>query len=223
MRFQAVNLKYDNSKDAERKRSLWESKDVTLDYSVNGAELIDKKTAERIEKRTIAAREIADAKLRDELTEVERKLREAEDRANELELEKKRAETENARLADENARRQEETRKAKLEAERAKLNAAHPTPPPNPSYAATSAHPAQPTNNKSNGFAVVGFLLAFFGIQPFGLIVSIIGRNKAVKEGCPHGGLAIAGIVLSALQIAAVAVYIIATVTSAILPLLFFR
>lgn len=63
----------------------------------------------------------------------------------------------------------------------------------------------QPTQtNKTNGFAIAGFILAFFG-GILGLIFSIIGLVKARNEGSPKG-LAIAGIIIS---IIAFIVYIV--------------
>ena len=51
------------------------------------------------------------------------------------------------------------------------------------------------TQNKSNGFAIAGFVLSFF-FALLGLIFSIIGLNKAKTIGSGKG-LAIAGLVIS--------------------------
>lgn len=56
----------------------------------------------------------------------------------------------------------------------------------------------QKNNSKDNGniLAIVGFVLSFF-IAIAGLVCSLIGYNKAVKEGTEHKGLALAGIIIS--------------------------
>ncbi|MDE5766496.1 MAG: zinc-ribbon domain-containing protein [Clostridia bacterium] len=60
------------------------------------------------------------------------------------------------------------------------------------------------TNNKStrgeNTIAIVGFVLSFF-IAIAGLICSILGYQKAVHDGAPYKGLALAGIILSVIGI----------------------
>ncbi|MDE6558210.1 MAG: DUF898 family protein [Clostridia bacterium] len=65
---------------------------------------------------------------------------------------------------------------------------------------AAYAQPA-PANSGSNGLAIAGFVLVFFGVQPVGLILSIVGLVKAKDYGGKGKGLAIAGIVLGALSI----------------------
>lgn len=50
--------------------------------------------------------------------------------------------------------------------------------------------------SRGNGIAIVGFVFAFF-IPLVGLICSILGFNKASKEGLPYKGLALAGIIIS--------------------------
>lgn len=58
---------------------------------------------------------------------------------------------------------------------------------------------AQPTASKTNTLAVVGFILAFFYALP-GLICSIMGLKQCNQTGEGGKGLAIAGIVLSAIS-----------------------
>lgn len=58
-----------------------------------------------------------------------------------------------------------------------------------------------------NTLAIVGFILAFF-IPLAGLICSIIGYGKVKKEGAANGGLAIAGIVISAVIMGIILLYI---------------
>ena len=48
----------------------------------------------------------------------------------------------------------------------------------------------------SNAIALVGFILSFFVALP-GLICSIIGYRRAKSEGLDRGGLALAGIIIS--------------------------
>ena len=71
------------------------------------------------------------------------------------------------------------------------------TPPP----VATAQPVYEPPKDKSNTIAIVGFIMSFF-VPIAGLICSIIGFNKAKKEGLDHQGLALAGIILSALSLA---------------------
>ena len=62
---------------------------------------------------------------------------------------------------------------------------------------------------QGNIIAIVGFILSFF-IALAGLICSIIGYKKSKNEGAPYGGLALAGIIISAISIGLVIlVYII--------------
>lgn len=65
-----------------------------------------------------------------------------------------------------------------------------------------------------NTIAIVGFVLSFI-IALAGLICSIIGYRKAVNEGAPHKGLALAGIIISVVSMALV-VILYATVFSSI-------
>lgn len=49
---------------------------------------------------------------------------------------------------------------------------------------------------KKNTIAIVGFIFSFlFAIV--GLICSILGYKKSKTDGAPHGGLALAGIIIS--------------------------
>ncbi len=52
----------------------------------------------------------------------------------------------------------------------------------------------------SNTIAIIGFVFSFL-FALVGLICSIIGFNKAKNEGAPHRGLALAGIIISAVSI----------------------
>ena len=198
MELRAVNLQYDNSKDIENKRSLWQDRDASFDYTSNGAELIDPVKAEAKKAKERAARDMANAELRDELREAERRIREAEERARELELANIKAEREKKRLEAENAQKEEEARKAKLEAAEAKNTAARSTPMSKPTRPTHT-----PSYNKSkdtNNYAVAGFVLAFI-IPILGFFVSIMGLKKSINEGLPHKGLAIAGIIISIIPI----------------------
>lgn len=68
--------------------------------------------------------------------------------------------------------------------------------------------PAQPASTQSNTTAIVGFVLAFF-MPLIGLILSIIGVKNAAKCDGNGKGLAIAGIIISALEIVAIVIVII--------------
>ena len=63
----------------------------------------------------------------------------------------------------------------------------------------------QPVQKGTNGFAIAGFILSFFG-GLLGLIFSIIGLVKAKKEGSPKG-LAIAGLVISIVWLVFIILY----------------
>lgn len=54
--------------------------------------------------------------------------------------------------------------------------------------------------NKQNTIAIVGFILSFF-VAIAGLVCSIIGYKAAKNEGKDGGGLALAGIIISAISI----------------------
>ena len=54
-----------------------------------------------------------------------------------------------------------------------------------------------------NTIAIVGFVLSFI-IAIAGLICSVVGYRKAVTEGAPHKGLALAGIIISVASMALV-------------------
>lgn len=83
-----------------------------------------------------------------------------------------------------------------------------------PSQPQQASQPRQTAQNQTNGCVIAGFVLSFF-MPLIGLILSIIGVGKA-KE-CGNGkGLAIAGIVLSSIDIA---VFIL-VVLLVVLPLL---
>ena len=63
----------------------------------------------------------------------------------------------------------------------------------------TNTAPSAPAKKESNTIALVGFILSFFVALP-GLICSIIGYRKAKNEGLDRGGLALAGIIISAIS-----------------------
>ena len=62
--------------------------------------------------------------------------------------------------------------------------------------------PQQVQAKRDNPLAIVGFVLAFF-CSIAGLICSIVGYNKAKNEGLDNRGLALAGIIISAVSIGA--------------------
>lgn len=62
---------------------------------------------------------------------------------------------------------------------------------------------------KSNSMAVIGFILSFF-ISIAGLICSIIAYRKCRDEGLGGKGLAVAGIIISAVSMVFSFIYIIA-------------
>ena len=64
-----------------------------------------------------------------------------------------------------------------------------------------------------NSIAVAGFILSFF-IALAGLICSIIGYKKAVNEGAPQKGLALAGIIISSLSMAFAAIFYAVIISS---------
>ncbi len=62
---------------------------------------------------------------------------------------------------------------------------------------------------EGNTLAIVGFIFSFF-IALVGLICSILGYKKSKNEGAPHQGLALAGIIISAVSIGlTILIYII--------------
>ncbi len=79
-------------------------------------------------------------------------------------------------------------------------------PPPNypPNY---GYGPPPPPQQTGNGAAIAGFILAFL-LAPLGLVFSIIGLRKADKVGGTGRSLAIAGIIISALDLVAAGVLI---------------
>lgn len=68
-------------------------------------------------------------------------------------------------------------------------------------------------SSEGNGMAVAGFVLFFFGACFIGLILSIIGFKRA-KNGADHRGLAIAGIVLNAIELGGYVIGIIALIAT---------
>ena len=93
-----------------------------------------------------------------------------------------------------------------------------PAPPPQPVYTPPAQNtyappqqnyyvpPAQPKKTE-NTIAIVGFILSFL-VPIAGLICSIIGFNNT-KKGGDNKGLAIAGIVISAVSLAVTILYAI--------------
>lgn len=69
------------------------------------------------------------------------------------------------------------------------------------------------TNSESNSMATIGFVFSFF-IAIVGLICSIIGLKRAKELGGAGKGLAIAGIIISCLEIAVIAIVIIVSVAA---------
>ena len=70
------------------------------------------------------------------------------------------------------------------------------------------AYNQAPAQSQTNTLAIVGFVLSFF-IALAGLICSIIGYRKSVNEGLGQRGLAIAGIIISAVSRACALIYVI--------------
>lgn len=66
-------------------------------------------------------------------------------------------------------------------------------------------------NDQTCTLAIVGFVLSFF-VSIAGLICSIIARKKCREENLEGGGLALAGIIISAVSMAVLVIYIIAVV-----------
>lgn len=63
-------------------------------------------------------------------------------------------------------------------------------------------------HKESNVLAIVGFIFSFY-IAIVGLICSIIGYRKAKQEGLEYGGLALAGIIISAVSMAIAFIWLI--------------
>lgn len=70
------------------------------------------------------------------------------------------------------------------------------------------------SDDKKNTMALIGFILSFF-IALAGLICSIIGYKRAKEEGLEGKGMALAGIIISSVEMGLVIlIYIIAIVGS---------
>ncbi|MBT1582846.1 DUF4190 domain-containing protein [Curtobacterium flaccumfaciens] len=85
---------------------------------------------------------------------------------------------------------------------------------PNP-YAAggqTYGAPMQPSSDRFNVMAIVGFVLAFV-VNIAGLVVSIIALSQIKKTGERGRGLALAGVIISALSLVFGIFWIIFVVT----------
>ena len=74
----------------------------------------------------------------------------------------------------------------------------------------------QPVQQEQNGFAIAGLICSIVVGSITGLIFSIIGLNKAKKQNGNGKGLAIAGIVISAIRLAIFAIVIFGTMYSAL-------
>lgn len=76
-----------------------------------------------------------------------------------------------------------------------------PAQPPYPPYSSNSPYQPYPQGQpaSSNAIAIVGFVLSFFFALP-GLICSIIGYRNALRSDGNKKGLALAGIIISAVS-----------------------
>lgn len=93
-------------------------------------------------------------------------------------------------------------------------------PPPPPQY------PAGPGTQQTNGLAVAGMVVGIVSIALFflnwidiligivGLVLSIVGLSKSRQLGGTGRGMAIAGIITSAVGIVAAAIFLIAVVVA---------
>lgn len=70
------------------------------------------------------------------------------------------------------------------------------------------------SSNQSNTMAIVGFIFSFF-IAIVGLICSIIGFKKAPELGGNGKGLAIAGIIISAISIVVTVILVVSLIIGA--------
>ncbi|MDE6967159.1 MAG: zinc ribbon domain-containing protein [Clostridia bacterium] len=68
-------------------------------------------------------------------------------------------------------------------------------------------------SNNTNTLAIVGFILSFF-IAIAGLVCSIIGYKNAPKYNGNGKGLALAGIIISIVEIVIIAIWIIVLIAS---------
>ncbi len=66
-------------------------------------------------------------------------------------------------------------------------------------------------DSEGNTMAIAGFVLFFLGFSFIGLILSIIGLKNA-KNGAPYKGLAVAGIVLNALELCGYVILVISLI-----------
>ncbi len=79
---------------------------------------------------------------------------------------------------------------------------------------ATDNYKTAPTVNETNTIAIVGFILSFF-IAIAGLICSIIGYKKAKEMNGTGKGFALAGIIISAIEIVLTVIIYIAVIAAA--------
>ena len=80
-----------------------------------------------------------------------------------------------------------------------------------PGYGQPAPYSYGPPEQKTDGFAIAGFILSFLS-GLFGLIFSLIGLSRIKKNPYAKGrGLAIAGVIISCVQFAIVVLYVIAS------------
>lgn len=88
-------------------------------------------------------------------------------------------------------------------------------PPPylTPPYGQSQFGPPYPVPPNTNGFAVASIVCAFL-MPPLGLIFGFVARNQIRRTGEDGGGLALAGIIVSAISLMFSIVLFIAVVTA---------
>ena len=86
---------------------------------------------------------------------------------------------------------------------------AYQTPP----YGQSQFGPPYPTPPNTNGFAVASIVCAFL-MPPLGLIFGFLARSQIRRTGEAGGGLALAGIIVSAISLVISTLLFIAVVTA---------
>lgn len=87
-----------------------------------------------------------------------------------------------------------------------------PLPPQAPAAPQPPVPPAQPqyvqpaVSKPGEGLAIASLITSLLGIGLVGLILGIISFNETKKAGYPKNGMAIAGVIISAVQIALVVI-----------------